>query len=120
MNNNFEFDAIFLPGNIHGCEWQVYILYHNYDSISGGSWEIGVIDKDTILRLYKETFGDHEMFFDCLAGAWDCDWYYCDIGSDQYDEYTKSYYDADFIVGKDGDQYDEMMFLVDWAMNQDN
>ena len=34
-------DAVFLPGKIHGCDYQVYIIYQNEQANEGkGSWEI--------------------------------------------------------------------------------
>ena len=47
-------DAVFLPGKIHGCDYQVYIIYQNEQANEGkGSWEIAVIDSFRILKLYE-------------------------------------------------------------------
>ena len=46
-------DAVFLPGKIHSCEWQVYIIYLNESANDGnGSFEIEIIDAKRILDLY--------------------------------------------------------------------
>ena len=48
-------DAVFLPGKIHGCEDQLYIIYHNTEANSGnGSFEIEIIDYERVLKLAAE------------------------------------------------------------------
>ena len=109
-------DAIFSPGKIHGCEWQVYIIYFNGEANDGkGSWEIEIVDKERILKIYNQTENDAAEFFAILPDYFHGEWYYCDNGNDGYDYYCEVYDSADFIVGRDGNQYDEMMFLVNWA-----
>ena len=45
-------DAVFLPGKIHGCDYQVYIIYQNEQANEGkGSWEIEIIDCYRILMF---------------------------------------------------------------------
>ena len=34
-----------------------------------------------------------------------------------FDEYVEAYNEADFIVGRDGDEANELDFLVNWAVN---
>ena len=59
-------DAVFLPGKIHGCDYQVYIIYQNEQANEGkGSWEIEVIDCFRILKLYEEANGDANTFLNC-------------------------------------------------------
>lgn len=59
-------DAVFLPGKIHGCDYQVYIIYQNEQANEGkGSWEIAVIDSFRILKLYEEVNGDANAFLLC-------------------------------------------------------
>ena len=109
-------DAVFLPGKIHGCDYQVYIIYQNEQANEGpGSWEIEVIDYIRILKLYEEVNGDANDFFDLLPDLFHNEWRYCDKGMDGYDELEKAYSTADFIVGRDGDIKDELDFLVVWA-----
>ena len=61
-------DAVFLPGKIHGCEWQAYIIYQNEQANDGkGSWEIEVIDKERILQIYKDVSGNPDEFFEGAA-----------------------------------------------------
>lgn len=115
INAMSGFDAVFLPGKIHGSEHQVYIIYFNDCANNGyGSWEIEVVDS-RILNLYEEVGGDADRFFDLLPDWFQGEWYYCDNGMDGYDDYEKAYPTADFIYGRDGGKYEEMMFLVNWA-----
>ena len=109
-------DAVFLPGKIHGCEYQVYIIYLNGEANEGrGSWEIEIIDAERILRLYDEVNGDAEAFFDLLLDWFHGEWRYCDFGSEGYAELKEAYPSADFIVGRDGGLKEELDFLVSWA-----
>ena len=115
MNDNSQ-DAVFLPGKIHGCDYQVYIIYQNEQANEGkGSWEIEVIDYIRILKLYEKVNGCANDFFDLLPDLFHNEWRYCDKGMEGYDELEKAYNTADFIVGRDGDMKDELDFLVVWA-----
>lgn len=110
-------DAVFLPGKIHGCEWQAYIIYINENANQGnGSFEIEKVDAYRILRLYADVFGDAEAFFDELPDRYQTEWEYCDNGSEGFDELVEAFPNADFIIGRDGEQKEEMMFLVKWAI----
>lgn len=111
-------DAVFLPGNIHGCDWQAYIIYYNDQADEGfGCWEIEIIDKDRILKLYHEVEGDADAFWDILPDLYHGEWYYCDQRSrpEEFSSYKDSFETADFIAGRDGDSFAEMNFLVEWA-----
>jgi len=45
-------EAVFLPGKIHGCDWQIYILYYNSCANNhNGCWEIEILDAERILAL---------------------------------------------------------------------
>jgi hypothetical protein len=119
MNINYTNgnDAVFLPGKIHGCEDQVYIIYYNDQANDcEGSWEIEVLDKERILKLYNDVDGNARDFFELLPDYFQGEWYYCDNGTEEYNEYCEAYHTADFIVGRDGNKYFEMMFLVNWAV----
>lgn len=110
-------DAVFLPGKIHGCEWQAYILYVNESANNGnGSFEIEIIDAKRILSLYAAVCGDADEFFNLLPDYFQGEWKYCDNGSEEFDELVDMYPKADFIVERDGGLIEEMMFLVDWAV----
>ena len=111
-------DAVILPGKIHGTKWQVYIIYLNENANDGnGSFEIEVVDAYRILKLYADVRGDANAFFEELPDLFQGEWYYCDNdGSSAFDEYVEAYANADFVVGKNGDQRAEMLFLVDWAV----
>ena len=116
MTINEDMDAVFLPGKIHGCEWQVYIIYLNLCANDGkGSWEIEIIDADRILKLNEEVGGDAEAFFDVLPDWFHGEWRYCDKGMNGYEELEEAYPSADFIVGRDGGLQEELDFLVRWA-----
>ena len=109
-------DAVFLPGTIHGCEWQAYILtYNDQANNSLGSFDIRIVDKERILKLYNEVNGNAEEFFEYLPDYFHGEWKYCDKGNPDYDDYCRTFYMANFIEGKDGDAKDEMNFLVTWA-----
>mgnify|MGYP004532126457 FL=1 len=57
-------DAVFLPGKIHGCEWQAYIIYFNDCADDGkGCFEIEIIDKERIVDLYKHVDENADLFF---------------------------------------------------------
>jgi len=110
-------DAVFLPGKIHSCEWQVYIIYLNESANDGnGSFEIEIIDAKRILDLYVNVKGNTSLFFEMLPDWFQSEWYYCDNGMDGFDDYVDAFPNANFIVGQDGDETDEMMFLVSWAI----
>ena len=109
-------DAVFLPGKIHGCEDELYIIYFNPCACDGkGCWEIEIVDYDRILELYEEVDGNDEEFFALLPDWFQGEWCYCDADHEGFEEYSEIYWEADFIVGRDGNGHDEMMFLVNWA-----
>jgi hypothetical protein len=116
---DFSQDAVFLPGKIHGCDYQIYIIYQNEQANEGkGSWEIEVIDCYRILKLYEDVKGDAVAFWGLLPDLFHGEWRYCNKGMDGYEELEKAYPTADFIVGRDGDLKDELDFLVNWATNR--
>lgn len=109
-------DAVFLPGKIHGCEEQVYIIsYNDQANNCQGSWDIAVVDKERIISLFKETSGNADEFFERLPDLFQGEWFYCDKGTPGYDEYCTAYAEADFVEGRDGTMQDEMNFLAAWA-----
>lgn len=114
-------DAVFLPGKIHGCQDQLYIIYFNSSANNEeGCWEIEVIDYERILKLFAEVEGNAEDFFDILPDWFHGEWYYCNYGKESFDEYADAYHTADFIIGRDGGIHEEMMFLVNWAKEREN
>ena len=123
QKNNIEegIDAVFLPGKIHGCEDQIYIIYLNPQACGGkGCFEIEIIDYERILRLNEEVCGNAEAFFDKLPDLFHGEWRYCNFGSENFDGYVEDYFNADFIVGRDGNIEDELDFIVDWARKRQN
>lgn len=112
-------DAVFLPGKIHGCEWQVYIIYLNESANEGnGSFEIEILDAERIINLYEEVSGDAERFFELLPDKFQGEWQYCNNTPETkevFDDYVDTYFDADFICGEDGGKEEELKFLVEWA-----
>jgi hypothetical protein len=120
MKNTIEpgVDAIFLPGKIHGCEDELYIICENESANDGsGSMEIEVVDYETILKLYADVEGDPESFFELMPDYFQGMWYYADAGKEghDYEDLCEAYPTADFIVGRDGGQKEEMEFIVNWA-----
>ena len=109
-------DAIFLPGKIHGCEEELYIIYLNAEGDEGrGCMEIEIVDYETILELYEDAEGDYARFFCFMPDYFHGKWRYEPYGTDYFDELCNAYEDADFILGRDGDAEIEMHFIVDWA-----
>lgn len=114
-----DVDAVFLPGKIHGYEDILYIIYFVAESNEKkGAWEIEIIDAKRILKVYKASNGDAEAFFEMLPDWFHGEWRYCNDGTDEAKTMRKNYGKADFIVGRDGDIRDEMMFLVKWAQSR--
>lgn len=113
-------DAVFLPGKIHSAEHQAYIIYYNENANEGdGAWGIEVVDKDRILKLYEKVEGNADKFFGVLPDLFHGEWYYCTRDSIDFNDYEDIYWDADFIVGRDGDIHEEMMYLVEWAKSEE-
>ena len=80
-------DAIFLPGKIHGCEEELYIIYFNAEGNEGkGCMEIEIVDYETILDLYKDTEGDCARFFCIMPDYFHGKWKYEPYGTDGFDE----------------------------------
>ena len=113
---NKENDAVFLPRKIHGCEYQVYIIYFNPNAEGGiGSYEIEIIDAERVLRLYDEVKGSAEAFFDALPDLFHGEWKYCNSDSEYFKELDEAYPTADFLIGRDGGTDEELEFLYNWA-----
>ena len=109
-------DAVFLPGKIHGCDWRACVIYVNESANNGnGSFEIEIIDAERILKLYAHVDGNAEDFFDELPDWFHGEWQYCDNGDAGFDDLVEEFYDADFVVGRDGGRDEELQFLVSWA-----
>ena len=109
-------DAVFLPGKIHGCEDQLYIIYHNTEANSGnGSFEIEIIDYERVLKLAAEKDMCAEVFFERLSDMFQGEWRYCNSDSEDYWNFVEDYFDADFVFGRDGEASDEFEFIVNWA-----
>lgn len=107
-------DAVFLPGKIHGCEDNLYILSY-VENGEGGYWDIKVLDAERILELYNNTEGNATLFWQLLPSYYGGEWYYCDANLPDFKEYADAYPTADFIVNRDGDAADQMLFIVEWA-----
>jgi len=75
MDENFEKDAVFLPGKIHGNENEIWIIYMNWDS-TVESWEIMIVDAPRIIELYEECAGNAEAFWGTLPDLFHGEWYY--------------------------------------------
>ena len=109
-------DAVFLPGKIHGCEDQLYIIYHNNEANSGkGSFEIEILDYERVLKLANEKDMCAEVFFERLSDMFHGEWRYCNSDSEDYWNFVEDYFNADFVFGRDGETSDEFEFIVNWA-----
>ena len=113
---NKENDAVFLPGKIHGCPHNVYIIYFNPNAEGGvGCYEIEIIDAERVLKLYDEVDGCAEAFFDALPDLFHGEWKYCNSDSEYFKELDEAYPSADFLIGRDGGTDEELEFLYKWA-----
>lgn len=109
-------DAVFLPGKIHGCEDQLYIIYHNNEANNGkGSFEIEILDYERVLKLANEKDMCAEVFFERLSDMFQGEWRYCNSDSEDYWNFVEDYFDADFVFGRDGEAAAEFEFIVNWA-----
>ena len=109
-------DAVFLPGKIHGCEDQLYIIYHNTEANSGnGSFEIEIIDYERVLKLAAEKDMCAEVFFERLSDMFQGEWRYCNSDSEDYWNFVEDYFNADFVFGRDGEAAEEFEFIVTGA-----
>lgn len=109
-------DAVFLPGKIHGCEDQLYIIYHNQEANSGlGSFEVEIVDYERVLKLADEVASDAELFFERLSDIFQGEWRYCNADSEDYWNFVEDYFNADFLFGRDGNVAEEFEFIVKWA-----
>ena len=107
-----EYDHIFLPGEVHGAEDVVYILWYNPDAdcVDGVS-----VPNTAILNIYDQVNGNPEQFFDEIYSVDDPS--IRAFGYYDYSAVVESFPNADFIIGPDGGLPDAMTFLVDWAEN---
>lgn len=111
-------DAVFLPGKIHGCEDEIYIIYENPEANDGkGCFEIEICDYETILEVYEAVKHDAAEFFDLLPDYFHGRWLYANAPSESYNEYVEVYDKADFIFGRDGGIEEEMKFIIKWAIS---
>ena len=109
-------DAVFLPGKIHGCEDQLYVIYHNTEANGGnGSFEIEILDYERVLKLAEEKDMCAEVFFERLSDMFQGEWRYCNSDSEDYWNFVEDYFDADFVFGRDGEATEEFEFIVNWA-----
>ena len=109
-------DAVFLPGKIHGCEEQLYIIYHNNEANNGkGSFEIEILDYERVLKLANERDMCAEVFFERLSDMFQGEWRYCNSDSEDYWNFVEDYFNADFVFGRDGEAAEEFEFIVNWA-----
>ena len=116
MPLNMTEDAVFLPGKVHGCKHNVYIIFLNEVSNNGlGSWEIQIVDAERIIKLYNIVKGSPEDFFALLPDMFQGEFEYCNFGTERFKELKEAYPSADFILGRDGNLQDELNFLLQWA-----
>lgn len=111
------YDAVFLPNKIHGCADQAYIVYFNEcgGDKNRGCFEIEIVDKPRILKLYEEVGDNAKAFFEKLPDLFCGEWRYCDRAHADFESLAENYASTDFICHRDGDETAEMLFLVNWA-----
>lgn len=108
-------DAVFLPGTVHGCEDEIYIIYFNEDSNDGkGSFEIEICDKYTLKKLLDKTDNADE-FFELLPDYFQGEWRYVNHGTELFNGYAEDYERADFVFGRDGGLKEEYEFVKKWV-----
>lgn len=105
MEIDFELDAWFLPGKIHGCNDQVYRIYANYDSTEP-SWEVQPIWADQIVEAYLEAMRapatkQYDVFEDSLCAACQGQWGWTNLDSEYGKELAGVYPTADFYGGQE-------------------
>jgi len=109
-------DAVFLPGKVHGCEDQLYIIYYSPQGYGGkGCFEIEIVDYERVLSLYATVDGDADCFFEELPGKFQGEWRSCGFEDESFGDYAEEYFNADFIFGRDGYSKAELEFIVNWA-----
>lgn len=123
VNNPWKYcamDAVFLPGKIHGCEDEVYILYFNECADDGsGCWEIEIVDRGRIIEIYDKVGGNEEKFFEVLPDYFHGEWLYCNRKGEHEEyfiAYAKAFPEADYISGID--EGSELEFLMKWAKGE--
>lgn len=121
FKNCYQHDAIFLPNNHNSRSGSVAIIYGNEKTTSdNGCFYIEFVNWRTIKFLYSNTQSVEE-FFQLLPDQLSEDERHYIIGRDEAYKVLKSIYysDADFIEGRDGTEYHEWQFLIDWALKQE-
>ena len=114
-------DAVFLPGKIHGCEDELYIIYYNASANDEkGCFEIEIVDYERILSLYEDVNGDAEQFFAILPDLFHGEWCYCNSDEEEFAGYAEDYFNADFICGRDGGFEEKLAFMVKWARERED
>ena len=109
-------DAILLPDDSGANENFATIIYYSPLANDGeGSFNLVAVSSEELLRLYSESNGNEESFFDLMM---ECNCYSYEAGTEKFETLVKAYSLADFIVGRDGNERDEMLFLVKWAKSR--
>lgn len=96
---DFEKDAWFFPGKIHGCADQVYRIYANYDS-EVPSWEVQPIWAEQVIQAFDvatqaPTDQRYEQFEETLCELCQGQWGYTEMNSEYGEELKESFVDAD-------------------------
>ena len=109
-------DAVLLPDESGANENFATIFYFSPLANDGkGSFNLVPVSSEDILRMYSESNGNEESFFDLMM---ECNCYAYEAGTEKFEALAKAYHRADFVVGRNGDEHDEMMFLVEWAKSR--
>ena len=109
-------DAVLLPDESGANENFATIIYFSPLANDGkGSFNLVPVSSEDILKMYSESNGNEETFFDLMM-EYNC--YAYEAGTEKFEILVNAYPVADFIVGRDGNERDEMLFLVKWAKSR--
>lgn len=111
-------DAVILPPDDPFYNVATIIYINECANEGNGSMEIEYVDAERILELNEEVGENAEEFFGKLPDWFQGEWYYCDNTPDRADDFNswvEAWFNADFIVGRDGELKEELEFLINWA-----
>lgn len=112
------YDAVFLPSKIHGCDWQVYVMFGVYDGGEEPYIQLMKLSYEDILEAadYASTQDPcayDGAFWDMCAELSGGNTYSIPFDSEYGRDLQANYPTADFIGGG----LEEIEFLIRWAKN---
>lgn len=109
-------DAILKPAE--GSDILCIIYINECANNGNGSFEIEHLDPYTVKEVYDRSLRNASMFFVLLPDYYNNRWYYCDNTPERETEFNgwvDEYFNADFIVGRDGGIEEEFQYIMNWA-----